>query len=81
MSPSTLHPPQTDVAFQRCINLDCGATYGTDSTRTSCDKCGDLLDIDYHWDRSNVPNRLVDFERFWTRRYEPLRFRGCVAIP
>ncbi len=36
---------QTDLAFQRCINPACGATYEARSVRTACDKCGDLLDI------------------------------------
>jgi len=46
---------QTDLAFQRCINPACGATYDAQSVRTSCDRCGDLLDIAYDWDRAGVP--------------------------
>lgn len=67
---------RTEIAFQRCLNPDCQAIFDTKSTRTSCDKCGDLLDIDYEWGRGMVPNQLREFERFWNRRYEPLRFSG-----
>jgi threonine synthase len=46
------------------------------SVRTSCSKCGDLLDVVYDWDRVNVPTRLSDFEAMWSRRYDPVRFSG-----
>ncbi|MEM9826248.1 MAG: threonine synthase [Planctomycetota bacterium] len=66
----------TDLAFQRCIHPDCGGTYDAMSVRTSCDACGDLLDIQYDWDRVQVPSRLSDFERFWSERTNPVRFSG-----
>jgi len=34
------------------------------------------LDVEYEWDRINVPKKLSDFEQMWTRRHEPLRFSG-----
>ena len=64
------------VAFQKCINNQCGATFDVGQTRTSCDHCGDLLDIDYDWSRIEVPHRLSDFEQMWSRRTEPTRFSG-----
>ena len=67
---------KSDLAHQKCINADCGETYGTDEVLTSCPKCGDLLDITYNWDRIQVPKRMSDFEQMWTRRHEPLRFSG-----
>ncbi|MCG8649773.1 MAG: threonine synthase [Pirellulales bacterium] len=67
---------QTDLAFQRCINASCGATYDTHSIRTACDKCGDLLDIDYDWNRAAVPSSLKDFEAMWSQRTNPVRFSG-----
>ncbi len=67
---------QTDLAFQKCINPCCGATYDAMSARTSCDKCGDLLDIDYDWDRANVPESLKYFESMWAERTNPTRFSG-----
>ncbi len=65
-----------DTAFQKCLNLDCGATYGVGETLTRCPKCGDLLDIGYDWNRIELPRRLSDFQQMWMRRNEPLRFSG-----
>ncbi len=65
-----------DLAFQRCINPACAATYESNSVRTSCDRCGDLLDIAYDWDRVAVPQRLSDFEQYWSQRTNPIRFSG-----
>ena len=64
------------VARQLCINPACRATFDVSQTRTSCDRCGDLLDIDYEWSRIAVPSTLSDFEQMWQRRHEPLRFSG-----
>ena len=67
---------KSDLAYQKCINVDCGSTYGINEVLTSCNQCGDLLDIVYNWDRIQVPDRMSDFEQMWTRRHEPLRFSG-----
>ena len=67
---------QTDLAFQRCINPSCGATYEARSVRTSCDRCGDLLDVDYDWQRAAVPGSLREFEAAWSQRTNPVRFSG-----
>ncbi|MCU0709080.1 MAG: threonine synthase [Pirellula sp.] len=77
----TLKNPDTltrtnERAFQRCLNVDCEATYGVDEVHTKCAKCGELLDIVYEWDRLPVPSRLSEFEGMWTRRWEPMRFSG-----
>jgi threonine synthase len=66
----------TDLAYQRCISPQCGETYGTDEVRVACGKCGDLLDVQYDWDRVKPPTRLSDFEKMWTQRHEPLRYSG-----
>ncbi len=65
-----------EIAFQKCLNLHCGATYGVDEVLTACPKCHDLLDVTYDWDRAQYPSRLKDFEAMWSRRYEPIRFSG-----
>jgi threonine synthase len=65
-----------DRAYQRCLNIDCDATYGVDEFHTRCTRCGDLLDIAYDWDRNPVPRRLSEFEEMWTRRWDPIRFSG-----
>lgn len=63
---------KTDLAFQQCIMPGCGATYGVEEVRTSCDACGSLLDITYNWDSLPVPGSLKEFEAKWSRRNEPL---------
>ena len=70
------HPMRTDLAYQSCINPDCGATYDAGEIHTSCPKCGNLLDISYDWDRASVPNHLSDFEQMWSQRTNPVRFSG-----
>jgi len=65
-----------EIAFQRCINPSCAATYGVSETLTACKTCGSLLDIGYEWDRALVPSRLSDFEKKWSQRRNPLSFSG-----
>ena len=69
---STSVPTITDLAFQRCLAPDCGATYDIGQALTSCGKCGGLLDVAYDWDRLPVPNSLKFFQEKWARRNEPL---------
>lgn len=61
----------TDLAFQRCIAPDCGATYSVDETLVACARCGNLLDVAYQWDRLRLPGSLADFEAKWARRDDP----------
>ena len=67
---------QTDLAIQRCINPSCHASYEARTIRTSCDRCGDLLDIEYDWSRAAVPASLSEFEEAWSQRMNPVRFSG-----
>lgn len=79
MSSILTTPPratQTDHAYQRCLNVDCSATYSVDEVLTKCTRCGDLLDVVYVWDRIAVPQKLQDLEAHWSKRYEPMRFSG-----
>ena len=62
----------TDLAFQRCLAPDCGATYDVGEARTACAACGSLLDVVYDWDRLPVPDALSFFEQKWARRNKPL---------
>ncbi|HUE73872.1 MAG TPA: threonine synthase [Pirellulaceae bacterium] len=68
--------PLSDFAFQRCIRPACSFTCGIDEVRTSCPTCGDLLDIEYEWERAAVPKTLKFFEETWSQRHLPLRFSG-----
>ncbi len=43
------------VAYQRCINPDCGAEYPVERVLVACERCGELLDVDYDW--SKFPHR------------------------
>lgn len=65
-----------DLAFQKCINLDCGATFDCGQTMFKCPQCGDLLDIIYDWDKIEVPAKLSDFARRWSSRDDRLDFSG-----
>ncbi len=73
---SSSHVISSGLAHQQCINPLCGAAFDVGQERTACDRCGDLLDIDYDWSKAQVPKRLADFEQMWSRRFEPLRFSG-----
>ncbi len=65
-----------DIAYQMCINPDCGARFDTGQALFECPKCGELLDIRYDWDRIEVPQRLSDFGKRWANRDERLDFSG-----
>ncbi len=62
---------QTNPAYQQCISLACKATYDIDEVRVACQKCGDLLDVVYDWDRLRVPSSLAAFEQKWAQRSDP----------
>jgi threonine synthase len=68
----------TDVAFQRCINPDCGAQFDCGSAIGGfrCPKCGELLDTQYNWDKIKVPKKLSEFGKRWANRNNPLDFSG-----
>jgi threonine synthase len=65
-----------EVAFQRCISPDCGETYALDDARVACSRCGELVDVAYHWDQAEPPKSLNAFEAKWARRSDPLCFSG-----
>ena len=66
----------TPIAYQRCISRKCGATYDIREVRVACERCGDLLDVAYDWDRARPPRQLADFESLWARRREPACYSG-----
>jgi threonine synthase len=63
-------------AFQRCIAPLCRATFDLTEVLTACPDCGNLLDIDYEWDRLAVPSSLREFEARWANRRNPLDLSG-----
>jgi threonine synthase len=65
-----------ELAYQQCISPACGATYGVAEVRVACDRCGDLLDVEYDWDRLRPPDSLRYFEQWWGHRRMPTRHSG-----
>lgn len=62
--------------FQRCIAPACRATYAVDEVRTACARCGELLDVEYDWDRLHPPRSFDHFQAKWARRHDPLCASG-----
>ena len=69
-------PGQTDAAFQKCINPDCGAEFDCNQAIFKCPSCGELLDVQYNWDKIEVPKSLSDFEKRWANKRNVLDFSG-----
>ena len=65
-----------DTAFQRCLNPACRVTFSVTEVLTRCTSCGELLDVDYDWDRVRVPRSLREFEARWSQRLDPLAYSG-----
>jgi threonine synthase len=68
--------PKSEVAFQKCINPVCGAEFDCGQSFFKCPKCGELLDIQYNWDKIAVPKKLSDFGKRWATRDNRLDFSG-----
>lgn len=68
--------PVSNLAYQRCISPSCGQTFDIGQVLVACPSCGNLLDVEYDWDRAEVPKRLDQFESKWTQRHDPLNFSG-----
>jgi threonine synthase len=66
----------TGMAFQKCINPDCGAEYDCGQTLFKCPACGELLDTQYNWDKIEVPSSLSQFAKRWASRDNRLDFSG-----
>jgi threonine synthase len=66
----------SQIAFQKCIAIDCGATFSVDEVHVACPQCGDLLDVCYDWARATPPSSLGQLEQAWSRRSDPLEFSG-----
>ena len=65
-----------EVAFQKCINLDCGAKFDCAQPLFKCPRCGDMLDIRYNWDKIRLPEKMADFTKRWATRQNSLDFSG-----
>jgi len=67
---------KTDLAYQRCISPNCGASFSIDEVRVECPKCGDLLDVAYDWERLRPPQDWGHFQRKAGDRLNRLNFSG-----
>lgn len=67
---------QTELVYQKCISPACGATYSVEDIRVACHRCGDLLDVEYDWERTQPPRKLQDLEGLWSQRQDALNFSG-----
>lgn len=54
-----------DVAFQRCIDPRCGRIFDAHQVLTACPDCGNLLDVDYNWERLTT---VISLHYFDSRR-------------
>jgi len=65
-----------EIAYQKCINPACGATYAIDEVLFGCNQCGNLLDVLYEWDRTPMPREMTFFETRWNTRESVTDFSG-----
>ncbi len=65
-----------EQAYQKCINLECGAEFDCSQVFFKCPQCGDLLDVKYNWDKIELPKKLSDFANRWSARNNRLDFSG-----
>ncbi len=66
----------SSTAWQHCINPRCGKTFGIEEIHHACPNCGELLDVDYDWEKIQPPKKLTEFEKYWSQRANPQRFSG-----
>ncbi|MDR3234424.1 MAG: threonine synthase [Planctomycetaceae bacterium] len=62
--------------YQHCINPNCSKTFGVDEILHRCPACGELLDVEYDWNKIHPPKNLQHFETYWSQRFQPHRFSG-----
>lgn len=66
----------SETAYQSSIRPDHSQSYGVNEVLTTCPGTGDLLDVQYDWDRVPVPASLREFEARWSSRRNPLDLSG-----
>jgi len=66
--------------YQKCINPTCGKEFGVEEVLHACSTCGELLDVEYDWNKIAppvvVPKSLQHFEQYWQQRSNPHRLSG-----
>jgi len=72
------------VAFLRCINPDCGATFPVSRSVFACQGCGELLDVAYDWEqarRVHGPGALSGGGAFSARLWSGSAYAAPTALP
>jgi len=62
--------------FQQCIHPACKKQFGVEEVLHACPVCGELLDVEYDWNKIAPPKSLRHFEQFWQQRSHPHRLSG-----
>ena len=66
--------------YQQCINPACKKQFGVEEILHACPVCGELLDVEYDWNKialpATPPKSLRYFEQFWQERSNPHRLSG-----
>jgi threonine synthase len=62
--------------YQQCINPACGKQFGVEEILHACPVCGELLDVEYDWNKIPPPKSLRHFEQYWQERSNPHRLSG-----
>jgi len=62
--------------YQQCIHPACGKRFGIEEVLHACPACGELLDVEYDWNKIAPPKSLRHFEQFWQQRSQPYRLSG-----
>lgn len=68
------------LAFQQCIAADCGATYDVQEVLSHCRRCGNLLDVQYEWDRAILPRKAEEFSRLGIPGGEDMPKEGLCRV-
>ncbi len=66
---------QAMKVLQKCINPDCGKTFGLSEVLHGCTECGNLLDASYEWSKISVPE-LTEFSKRCGQRDNVLNRSG-----
>ncbi|MFH0964091.1 MAG: threonine synthase [Planctomycetota bacterium] len=58
---------KVEVAYQQCIRPSCGAQFDVCESLSRCPRCGELLDVQYRWEKVKLPKRLKEFSEGFGR--------------
>ena len=62
--------------YQQCINPTCRKNFDLSEILHACPDCGELLDVEYDWNKITPPKSIQHFEQYWQQRSNPHRLSG-----